>query len=85
MEQSDIIIFCTPTYVFHVPGQMKMLLDDFAYRWMIHHPDLLFMKKQAVIINTAGGSGMKSTGMKKDMSVENRGSKKVVFYGKIKM
>lgn len=61
MEQSDIIIFCTPTYVFHVPGQMKILLDHFAYRWMIHRPDLSFMKKQAVIINTAGGGGMKST------------------------
>lgn len=61
MEQSDLIIFCAPTYVFHVPGQMKTLLDHFAYRWMIHRPDLSFMRKQAVIINTAGGGGMKST------------------------
>ncbi len=61
MEQSEVIIFCTPTYVFHVPGQMKTLLDHFAYRWMIHRPDLSFMKKQAVIINTAGGGGMRST------------------------
>lgn len=36
MEQSELIIFCTPTYVFHVPGQMKTLLDHFACRWMIH-------------------------------------------------
>lgn len=61
MEQSELIIFCVPTYVFHVPGQMKVLMDHFAYRWMIHRPDLSFMKKQAVIINTAGGGGMKST------------------------
>ena len=61
MEQSELIIFCTPTYVFHVPGQMKALLDHFAYRWMIHRPDLSFMKKQAVIINTAGGGGTGST------------------------
>lgn len=61
MEQSELIVFCTPTYVFHVPGQMKTLLDHFAYRWMIHRPDLSFMKKQAVIINTAGGGGMRST------------------------
>ncbi len=61
MEQSELIIFCTPTYVFHVPGQMKTLLDHFAYRWMIHRPDLSFMRKQAVIINTAGGGGMRST------------------------
>lgn len=61
MERSELIIFCTPTYVFHVPGQMKTLLDHFAYRWIIHRPDLSFMKKQAVIINTAGGGGMGST------------------------
>lgn len=61
MEQSELIIFCTPTYVFHVPGQMKTLLDHFAYRWMIHRPHLSFMRKQAVIINTAGGGGMRST------------------------
>lgn len=55
MEQSELLIFCAPTYVFHVPGQMKTLLDHFAYRWMVHRPDLSFMKKQAVIINTAAG------------------------------
>ena len=44
-----------------VPGQMKTLLDHLAYRWVIHRPDLAFMKKQAVIINTAGGGGMSST------------------------
>lgn len=63
MEQSELIIFCTPTYVYHVPGQMKMLLDHFGYRWMVHRPDLSFMKKQAVIINTAAGGGMRSTVM----------------------
>ena len=47
MEQSELLIFCAPTYVFHVPGQMKTLLDHFAYRWMVHRPDLSFMKKQA--------------------------------------
>lgn len=61
MEQSELIVFCAPTYVFHVPGQMKTLLDHFAYRWMVHRPDFSFMKKQAVIINTAGGGGMRST------------------------
>lgn len=61
MDRSELIIFCTPTYVFHAPGQMKTLLDHFAYRWIIHRPDLSFMKKQAVIINTAGGGGMSST------------------------
>ena len=61
MEQSELILFCVPTYAFHVPGQMKTLLDHFAYRWMVHRPDRSFMIKQAVIINTAGGGGMRST------------------------
>lgn len=61
MAQSDLIVFCTPTYVYHTPGQMKTLLDHFAYRWMVHRPDLSFLKKQAVILNTAGGGGMRST------------------------
>lgn len=61
MEQSELIVFCSPTDVFHTPGQIKILLDHFSYCWMIHRPDLSFMKKQVVIINTAGGGGMKST------------------------
>lgn len=61
IARSDVLIFCAPTYVFHAPGQMKALLDHFAYRWMIHRPDLSMMRKQAVIINTAGGGGMRRT------------------------
>ena len=61
MNRSELIVFCVPTYVFHAPGQVKAFLDHFGYRWMVHRPDLSFMKKQAVIINTAGGGGMKST------------------------
>lgn len=61
MKQSELILFCAPTYVFHVPRQMKTLLDHFAYRWMVHRPDLSFLRKQAVIINTAASGGMRST------------------------
>lgn len=32
MEQSQLILFCAPTYVYHVPGQMKTLLNHFGYR-----------------------------------------------------
>ena len=28
----------SPTYVFHVTGAMKSMLDHFAYRWMLHRP-----------------------------------------------
>lgn len=61
MQRSELILFCTPTYAFHVPGQMKSLLDHLAYRWMVHRPELSLLKKQAVIINTAAGGGMRST------------------------
>ena len=73
MEQSGLILFCAPTYVYHVPGQMKSLLDHLAYRWMVHRPDLSFMKKQAVIINTAAGGGMRSTVRDIKDSTENLG------------
>lgn len=73
IDQSQMIVFCAPTYVFHIPGQMKTLLDHFAYRWMVHRPDLSLMKKQAVIINTAAGGGMRSTVRDIKDSTENLG------------
>lgn len=73
IDQSQLIVFCAPTYVFHIPGQMKALLDHFAYRWMVHRPDLSLMKKQAVIINTAAGGGMRSTVRDIKDSTENLG------------
>ncbi len=60
MDNSDVIIFSSSTYVYHVPGQMKSMLDHMAYRWMVHRPELSFMKKQAVVIATAAGGGMRS-------------------------
>lgn len=52
---------------------MKSLLDHIAYRWIVHRPDLSFMKKQAVIINTAAGGGMRSTVRDIKDSTENLG------------
>lgn len=60
MHLSDLIIFCNPVYVYHTSGQMKILLDHLAYIWMVHRFDCQMMRKQAVIITTAGGAGMKS-------------------------
>ena len=61
MEKSELIIICAPSYVYHAPGQIKTLLDHFGYRWMVHRPDLSFMKKQALIITSAAGGGLRST------------------------
>ena len=55
IDDSELIVFCAPTYVYHIPGQVKTLLDHFAYRWLVHRPDLSLMCKQALIITTAAG------------------------------
>lgn len=57
---SELLVFCSPVYAFHTPGQMKTLLDHLAYRWLLHQWDGGMMRKQAVIICTAGGGGLKS-------------------------
>lgn len=61
MNQAQLIIFAVPVYVYHVPGQMKVFLDHFAWEWMVHQPNTLMFKKQALVISTAAGAGMKST------------------------
>lgn len=43
IDDSELIVFCAPTYVYHIPGQVKTLLDHFAYRWLVHRPDLSLM------------------------------------------
>lgn len=58
--KSDLIIFCCPVWCFHAPGQIKSFLDHFGYRWLVHRPNFDMLGKQAVIITTAGGGGLKS-------------------------
>nr|WP_307992195.1 NAD(P)H-dependent oxidoreductase [uncultured Niameybacter sp.] len=59
--KSELIIFTVPVYVFHAPGQVKALLDHFAWEWMVHQLNGVMLRKQALIISTAAGAGMKST------------------------
>lgn len=59
-SRSDLIIFCTPVWVFHAPGQIKSFLDHYGFRWLVHRPNFDMQNKQAVIISTAGGGGLKS-------------------------
>lgn len=44
---------------------MKVLLDHYAYRWLVHSPEGSMFTKQGICISTAAGRGMKSTN--KDM------------------
>lgn len=59
-EKSDLIIFCCPVWCFHAPGQIKSFLDHYGYRWLVHRPNFDMQNKQALIITTAGGGGLKS-------------------------
>lgn len=61
ISKSELIIFAVPVYVFHIPGQVKALLDHFAYEWMVHRPDGNRFNKQALLISVAAGLGLKST------------------------
>jgi len=61
MLNADLIIFTAPVYVYHVPGQVKALLDHFGYQWMAHKPREAFFQKQALVITTAAGAGMRHT------------------------
>ena len=61
MLNADLIIFTAPVYVYHVPGQVKALLDHFAYQWMAHKPNAGMFHKQALVISTAAGAGMSHT------------------------
>lgn len=66
LVEADLIILTSPVYVYHSTGQMKALLDHFGYMWMAHRPNESMFKKQAVVISTAAGAGMKSCN--KDMA-----------------
>ncbi|NLZ90047.1 MAG: NAD(P)H-dependent oxidoreductase [Clostridiales bacterium] len=61
MEDADLVVFITPTYVFSIPGQLKALLDHFGSRWIVHQPSPQMLGKQALIINQAVGAGFRST------------------------
>lgn len=58
--KSQLIIFCCPVWCFHAPGQIKSFLDHYGWRWLIHRPNFEMKNKQAVIITSAGGGGLKS-------------------------
>lgn len=60
MLEAELLIFTAPVYVYHVPGQLKALLDHFGYQWMAHQPRPEMFKKRALVISTAAGAGTRS-------------------------
>lgn len=78
---ADLLILDSPVYVYHATGQMMSFLDHFGTWWVVHRPLPEMCRKQAVVISTAAGGGMKST--TKDMadSLEMWGIRKVYRMG----
>lgn len=79
--EADLIILESPVYVYHATGQMMSFLDHFAAWWMVHRPRPEMTKKQAVVISTAAGGGMKSTVRDMSDSLEMWGIGKIHKYG----
>jgi len=82
IEKADILIFTSPVYVYHTSGQMKTLLDHFGYMWMVHRPNETMFSKQAIVISTAAGAGMKSSMKDITDSLSYWGIGRIYTYGK---
>lgn len=81
IDEADVIILASPVYVYHASGAMKVLLDHYGWRWMVHRPEEKMFSKQAVCISTAAGAGMKSTNKDMTDSVFWWGAGKIYKYG----
>lgn len=57
MENADLVILTTPVYALRVSGQMKALLDHFAFLFMTHRPIARMFSKTALIVSTGAGGG----------------------------
>lgn len=57
IKESDLIVFTSSVYVFHVSAQVKALLDHLGTKWMAHSPEKDLFSKKAVIITNAVGQG----------------------------
>ena len=64
---------------------MKAFLDHYGYRWLIHRPEAKMFSKQAVILSTAAGAGMKSANKDIKDSMFFWGIAKTYCYGKAVM
>lgn len=82
MEKANLIILASPTYVWHISGQMKAFLDHFGFQFMVHRPNETMFSKIAIVVTTAAGGGMKSTIKDMTMSLTHWGVGKIFTYGK---
>ena len=61
MEESEIIILDSPNYVMEMSGNMKNLMDHFAYRWITHRPHANMFKKVGLTISSSAGAPPSNT------------------------
>lgn len=59
IEQCDILLVESPNYCMGMTGQLKILFDHMAYRWMSHRPSLTTGSKIGIAIATTAGVGAK--------------------------
>ena len=57
MEESDIIIFDSPTYCYGMTGQLKTFLDHIGYMWLSHRPKKSMFNKVGIVVSTTAGAG----------------------------
>ena len=79
--EAELLILESPVYVYHATGQMMSFLDHFGTWWVVHRPRPEMAHKQAVVIATAAGGGMKSTARDMADSLEMWGVRKVYRLG----
>ncbi|MHC1694530.1 MAG: flavodoxin family protein [Eubacteriales bacterium] len=82
MLEADLLVFTAPVYVFHLPAQLKALLDHCAYQWMSHQPRKEMFGKRALLISTASGAGTSSTLRDINDSMTFWGISKVYRFGR---
>lgn len=81
MLAADLLILASPVYAYHATGAMMNFLDHLGTWWIIHRVRLEMMSKQAVVISTAAGGGMKSTCQDMADSLEMWGVRKLYRLG----
>lgn len=61
LEKADFIIIGTPIFVMSCTSSLKAMLDHLAYMWLVHRPNEKLFGKTALIVTSAGGSGVSDT------------------------
>jgi multimeric flavodoxin WrbA len=57
MDEANGVVICAPTYMYNIPAVMKNLIDRLSY--LGHRPR--YFNKQAVVISTTCGIGLKES------------------------